>query len=171
MILPVPSLIRLRCPSQARITKLSSFIVRPETINRIVKYLDRVTMGNSMAQHSYERILKEHGFNMNQDDQPRDLAQKLFMLNLDAVKQRYPEENEQGLPGPIVLVPERYDGRYTEGCENPIRVYKSLQCLVYQCSEGNVPETSLYKMLEELEHALAYWIVNNLPEYDKAEWD
>ena len=147
---------------------MSSFIVKPETINRIVSYLDRATRRNSIPQHSYAALLKKYGFSMEDEEQPRDLAGKLFMLNLDAVKQRYPEENKLGLPGPLKLVPSDYDGRFTEG--SPVTVYKSLQCLVYQCSEGNVPETRLYKFLEDLEHLLAYWIVNSLPEYEKAEW-
>jgi hypothetical protein len=60
---------------------------------------------------------------------------------------------------------------YTYTPTSTIQAYKSLQCLSYQCCEGNVPDNPLYKLLEEIENAMARQIVSDLAEYDKAEWD
>jgi hypothetical protein len=41
------------------------------------------------------------------------------------------------------------DYRYRETESVPlVQVLKSLQCWLYQCSEGNVPETELYKLFD-----------------------
>lgn len=48
--------------------------------------------------------------------------------------------------------------------------YKSLACFIYQCSEGEVPETELYKMLEEAQDKLAYKIAMDWANEQGAEW-
>ena len=59
--------------------------------------------------------------------------------------------------------------QYTEA--TMIQVFKSVQCLLYQCSEENVPNQPLYKFLEELENLIARHIISEMPEYEKAQWD
>lgn len=51
-----------------------------------------------------------------------------------------------------------------------IDCYKAISCLLYQCSEGNVPETSLFGELAKLRNDLAGIIVCGLPEYEAAPW-
>ena len=51
-----------------------------------------------------------------------------------------------------------------------IRIYKAMNCLSYQCSEGNVPESPLFKQLEAAIGAVACRVVDLLPEYEKAAW-
>ena len=48
--------------------------------------------------------------------------------------------------------------------------YKTIQCYLYQCYEGNVPETPLFKVLKKLEKEVACYIVENQPEYEEAQW-
>jgi len=48
---------------------------------------------------------------------------------------------------------------------------KSLQCLIYQCSEGSVVKTGLYKKLIEVKNDLQDLIISDMPEYKKAVWD
>jgi hypothetical protein len=54
----------------------------------------------------------------------------------------------------------------------PIQAYKSLQCWLYQCCEGNIPEASkLYTFFDTVvvQH-IANSIITNTPEYEQAEW-
>jgi hypothetical protein len=53
---------------------------------------------------------------------------------------------------------------------NMVSLYKSLQCYLYQCCEGKVPETALYKALQNIANTLARYIVSDLPEYEAANW-
>ena len=47
---------------------------------------------------------------------------------------------------------------------------KAMECLRYQCSEGSIPQSELYQGLGKAIGDLASVIVNELPEYKKAEW-
>ena len=48
--------------------------------------------------------------------------------------------------------------------------FKAIHCLLYQCCEGNVPNSPLYDELNHAAGELAHRIVQDLPEYDKASW-
>jgi hypothetical protein len=50
------------------------------------------------------------------------------------------------------------------------QVYKSLCCLIYQCSEGKVPEEPLFKTLVDIKRIMAGCLISRLPEYNKAFW-
>ena len=53
-----------------------------------------------------------------------------------------------------------------------IQAAKSLDCLSYQCCEGEIPETSaLYKTIDKVRNSICRSIVSNLKEYDTAKWD
>jgi len=93
-------------------------------------------------------------------NESKNLIGRAFLeLNQEAVYQRYCER--------AVVYPYEFPREIPCAL---IQSFKSAQCLRYQCSEGNVPETELYKQLETLIAAMAESIVQELPEYDKAEW-
>jgi hypothetical protein len=52
----------------------------------------------------------------------------------------------------------------------PVEQFKAMCCLLYQCSEGKVPNTPLYHELKRAAGELAQRIVQELPEYEKASW-
>lgn len=85
----------------------------------------------------------------------------LFAMNIDAVRQRYPRDPE----------PESFAYRYENHVNSAVVEFKAIQCLLYQCSEGNVPETPLYRELESVALTVASKIIHSLPEYDAADWD
>lgn len=60
----------------------------------------------------------------------------------------------------------RYDDKLPQWC----RSLKSMECLLYQMSEGKVPETIIYKTLADAIARMRAKIVCSLPEYDAAEW-
>ena len=53
---------------------------------------------------------------------------------------------------------------------NMAALYKSLKCYLYQCTEGDVPESDLYKAIENISTTIAEYIISDLPEYELAAW-
>ncbi len=51
-----------------------------------------------------------------------------------------------------------------------VHVYMSLRCWMYQCSEGSVPETRLFKLMSAVSDSMAHSIVDRLPEVQRAPW-
>ena len=105
---------------------------------------------------------------------PADLGAALLALNVEAVSQRYPND-KRSLPGSRsrgytheqARVPATHDPR-----AKMIFQAKALDCLLYQCSEGDVPERAEYKELLRLRDWLYAQIVRDLPKYDQADaWD
>lgn len=100
---------------------------------------------------------------LNVNDSPceqlDDLGNRLFRLNNEAIFQRYGKREELRLY------------RFKPVNPKKIQQLKSLQCLIYQCTEGKIPETALYHELVERANELAHSIVHDLPEYDQAAWD
>jgi len=87
------------------------------------------------------------------------LARAMFDMNVCAVCQRYPDKLEI------------YEfGYVSEPLPTKIQLIKSLDCFLYQCSEGDAPERPLYKALDHIRLTLCGEYVSNTPEYDKAMW-
>jgi hypothetical protein len=166
---------------------MSSFVVSPEVINRIVTFLDTKSTRNTIHQSEYRRLLakylmipntEESIYNYDYSDAMRIDKQKLvdalYAMNVEAVHQRYGDTSPLTMPGHVPTNKQlaqfgSIPYRYTE--TTMVQAFKSVQCLSYQCSEGNVPDSPLYKFLEELENIIAKQIVSDLPEYEKAKWD
>ena len=103
--------------------------------------------------------------------QPRSLEQltqlgrAFWSMNASAMVQRYPsihgtDEHRDYLGASAAYVyraPRHLD---------MAQMVKSLHCLTYQCSEGDVPECDLYKRLIAAEDALG-----EPHGYDEATWD
>lgn len=117
-------------------------------------------------------------------DSATKIGRRLFALNIEAVMQRYPDCRAQpnDLPGPCDdkgnSIAHEIAAAFT--CEVPAAesvtvdelcaCVKSMHCLQYQCSEGNVPETRLYKALNRAIGRVCEHIVSNLPAYERAPW-
>jgi hypothetical protein len=92
----------------------------------------------------------------------RKLVEGWSAANCEAIKQRYGDENK-----PIKL-PKRLPSP-----PSAVQLVKSLQCLSYQCSEGDVGEGCYVDEMKALHGTiseLCEMIVHNLPEYEAAEW-
>jgi len=88
-------------------------------------------------------------------------ARQLYDMNLEAISQRYEDGINDG-----------YDYKY-ESClpmENQYQLFANIRCLIYQCNEGDVPETDLFKKLEKICDALAYDIITETDEYKATSW-
>ena len=165
---------------------MSSFIVQAEVINRIVTFLDTKASRNTIHQSEYRRLLakyliipntEESIYQYNYTDEmsidKQKLVNALYALNIQAVHQRYGDESPATMPGHVPTNKQLAIGQipYRHVEYSIVQVYKSVQCLAYQCSEGNVPNQPLFKFLEELENTIAKHIVSELSEYEKAKWD
>jgi hypothetical protein len=134
---------------------MSCFVVEDKTINRIVSFL-----ANERDREWYQRQLAlAINFGHTHPDFNQKLGEALLNLNLEAYRQRY-TASEDDLPlykfkWELVSLPQ---------------ALKSLRCLIYQCSEGNVPDTPLYKELDALSHRWALKLCDMVPAYNTADW-
>jgi hypothetical protein len=139
---------------------MSAYVVEDKTINRIVYYLQFLHPSSNVRRELLTVA------NLDAEDGDKLLAGAMFMLNCNAVDQRY--------PGHAKSMPDAFrplDYGYSPLLSTQIQVFKSLRCWLYQCSEGNIPDTSdLYKVMEKVSGHMALEIVSNLPEYEAAEW-
>jgi len=110
-----------------------------------------------------------------------ELHEALYNLNEEAFCQRYPSTNSSGertrYPEnlgfePFNLEAEEYLYRLPLRIkrEDLIPALKATQCLLYQCSEGDVPEHPLFKALEEFIARLAKDYSESSTEYLAAKW-
>ena len=123
---------------------MSAFIVSTETMQRVV--------------HAWpDNGLLPHRTSCESLDA---LGARLFAMNARAVSARYGEPEE---------VPAF---RYRPlGAVHPMHQLKAVECLLYQCSEGNVPNEDDFLALEGLAAKLREKIVNALPSYSEAPWN
>jgi hypothetical protein len=141
---------------------MSAFVVDDQTINGIISHLDAREF-DALARAACATFTLER-----EDAEEGGLGEALRTLNVAAVLQRYPDCSlERGdLPGPSPLLPYQY----TPLLVDAVQALKSLRCLLYQLTEGTIPETPLYRALEALANAWALEIVERLPAYDQARW-
>lgn len=151
---------------------MSAFVVDTATMDRAVSAI--------CARGRYGQILSQfNGVFVDTADAPTTIGRRLFTLNIEAVMQRYPdcENDPTELPGVegCASYPEtyRFSGRLAKPfarIPSLVDGYKALRCLIYQCSEGNVVRSDLYRELESAAGEIAGEIVQMLPDYERAAW-
>jgi hypothetical protein len=98
----------------------------------------------------------------------RSLADAMLAMNLDAFRQRY------GTKTMLEDVAEcvDLDARHRRPLDRlgKVQFFKSLQCFLYQCGEGNVPDRPLFKALQAVEDFLAPTVNQESPGYNAAIW-
>lgn len=152
---------------------MSAFVVSPQTMTRVVTAL----LGRSQYDHA---VIREFaGLDTGAADAGTKIGQRLFKMNIDAVRQRYPDTvaNPEDMPGTYgcakLAKTYKFTGRAGSrlSLKEWVECHKALHCLQYQCSEGNVPQTAQFKELHAAIGSLADHIVSLLPEYETAGWD
>ncbi len=132
---------------------MSAYIVEDKTINKVITFLDNDQNMRSYLHHNL-------GLDLDSHEKAFAFGKKLLALNIQAVNERY-DENKS-------IVPNGYEFHYE--LTDQIGAYKALQCLIYQCSEGDIPKTNLYKMLQEISGYMAHSIVSSLQVYKERPW-
>jgi hypothetical protein len=141
---------------------MSAFMVNDTAINYVVNWLRR-----NRDQFSFSVIphkLKELGFDTSVAGWAERLGYAMFQLNINAVDARY----GNGEAAKFRKLDYRFE--HTEAV-SLMQVLKSLQCWLYQCNEGAVPETELYGLFDtDVQMFLMGKIITSLPEYEEADW-
>ena len=147
---------------------MSSYIVENETINRIVNFIshcaDGYTFeGGRIITADIKWTIEKHNIEAGNDEQRQALGRQLQAMNWAAFCQRYEDGAEW-------VADERpYEYTY-DFPPTLIQAVKAMQCLRYQCTEGNVPDMPLYKALSAIMDSTAMLIVTSSPEYRAAGW-
>lgn len=144
---------------------MSAFICENTTLDRIISALQ--FRRNEYARRPIEAL----GFDvMNGREGKQALGEALRALNVLALKQRYPDDTDDSRPGKTgELTVQSYEYK-SEHHISDVQGYKSLECLLYQCSEGNAPNMPLFKALVQVGDQMAAGIVSRLDAYETANW-
>lgn len=132
---------------------MSAFVLETKIIRRIVTYLNR-------HHRDFVHITNELGYDLQEFKDLKRLTNDLHAMNCAAVSDRYSEACE----------PVEVDFDYYFGDTSQFQVLKSMECLLYNCAEGEVTEKPLFKGLERMISALRHDIISNLMGYKLASW-
>lgn len=155
---------------------MSAFVVSDDCMKRVVLAI--------CARNRYGQIVPRFdGIHTQDENAATEIGRRLFTLNIEAVFQRYPDTQDkpENMPGPVdssgkstalkdaarFVGPRRLTTYATETLVDSV---KAMRCLGYQCAEGDIPETKLYRELREAIGAVACEIVDRMPAYEKASW-
>ena len=139
---------------------MSAFVMNHDRIDRIVTWLEQKTFNEDW---DVLEVLRRHGRSPDNtcwlSKWSNELGSNLHKMNVDAVNACYGSRDEAE---PYHFVRRRVA---------EVQVFKHAECLLYQCSEGKVVETPLYKFLEDLVTVLAGRVARQHPEYEACSWD
>ena len=161
---------------------MSSFMVKSETIATIADFISTVFNDKN---NNTRMAIQDNAYTTIEKLQPQNSYIKtvsikavyaaLSEMNCNALNQRYihgdkaePEQFPKDY-NHFEIARNYHDGAY----EIPASYYqllKSIDCYLYQCSEGNVPESALYKAVQSIRNTLANWIIRNTTAYNAANW-
>lgn len=132
---------------------MSAFEVSNKTMQKVIWGIKTVCRESF---HSPEKLGISDIYDYKQWN---DLGKRLFEMNIEAVNQRYEEKNNTK----VFFI-------YNQPECTKFEALKAMECLLYQCSEGNVIETPLYKELDLYVNLMQKNIIKEMPEYENAEW-
>jgi hypothetical protein len=137
---------------------MSAYMVADETLNRVVEWLYF-----EVAQYPYlrDKLEKASGIDTTAYAWSEALGKAMFELNTLSVNDRYGEGEA------VHFRPLDYQPAHG----SKIQVLKSLQCWLYQCTQGEVVNQPLYQFFQDVvEPYLMSKIICALPEYRAAAW-
>lgn len=138
---------------------MSAFLVSAQTISEIVAGIRWLL--NLPHRPQLAKTLAELGIDTTQEHWEEQLAQAMFALNASAVAQRYHKSAATSFTYQWVPLPA-----------NPYQLLKSIDCWLYQCSEGDVPKSKLYQWFQGAVVTMVLRsIVERSPKYEKAAWE
>jgi hypothetical protein len=133
-------------------TNMSAYVVDDKTINRVV-------WATTQEPHATGRdAMTAHG-------------RALLQMNCDAVNWRYRHNPTAMSELTACHDPEAYQYQMPDSARiNKWQLLKSLQCFLYQCSEGETPQRELFQRVEQQAVALMSELLSKCSEYRDAEW-
>jgi hypothetical protein len=135
---------------------MSAFIVENSTMQRAVNAI-------ALAEGIHDHVACDR------------LGTALFALNVRAVTGRYGDRvGAADLPAPYkhvsIAVPPPTNVHSGAERAKLCVLLKGLECLLYQCAEGDCPECDLYIRADTAAARLRSAIINGLAEYVAAPW-
>lgn len=141
---------------------MSAYVVDDLTINKVISWL-YMESDHSVTRGLCRRTLQKAGYDLVDSEDTERLANDLFSLNVRAVEEKYGEGSAREF--------RSLDFKYCFAMpQDATRTVKALHCLLYQCSEGNVPEDPLYQVLQKIQQQICRGIVVNSRAYELADW-
>lgn len=137
---------------------MSAYLVTPATVDAILTQL-QLRDGETLA-HLFRPFTAP--------DDPRDrldeLGQLVMLMNVDALRACYPNHRHD--------LEQREAAAYTFTARPETAGYalKQLDCLMYQCSEGDVSERPLFEALIRMRQILTDRVLDTVPSYAAAPW-
>ena len=150
---------------------MSAYLVEDKTIN-LIAGLYCYGLQSKYTQPIEPRSLRK----------PSKIAIELKRMNLKALEARYPSDwnfltQHQGITEIDVvdsdgnMAPAFEVSDEEHGDDSLAQKLKHVQCFLYQCSEGNISDTELFKSVEQIKDDLKDMIINELPAYRQASWE
>ena len=139
---------------------MSAFMVSSQTINSLAyKMLDQKDVLRVPCDKRFDNPFKL----LLRFQSWEELSDALHLMNLEAIRQRYGQEYIEGVVGYVDLdaKPKKLSN---------VQFFKSLNCLLYQCSEGDVTDSQLYKELDQFSDGLPMEIMLESKAYGRAKW-
>ena len=136
---------------------MSAYFVEYSTIDNIIS-------GIKASRYDPPNWISKHYLPASFNSMRSRIGKQLLLLNAKALKARYGDQiakmrsdicKYKFTPRPHVSI---------------FQFYKSLSCLHYQCCEGDIPETQLYKDMSKLLDQIAHHIVCEDSKYETATW-
>lgn len=110
-----------------------------------------------------ERCAKDKEKGYKSDAFVEDVARALYNMNRRAIVCRYGDPKRMGVQK------FKFDMAYVEPWTK-IRLYKNIRCFLYQCSEGDVPKSALFGIIERIGYEVSGWVIGEMKEYDASPW-
>jgi|WetSurSiteA1Bulk_404760.scaffolds.fasta_scaffold01123_9 hypothetical protein len=155
---------------------MSAWLVDNDCINRILSAIPHVIEDNYTLRQALYTAMGyaddgSQGWFLPQGWQAK-LGQMMFEMNMTALGDRYGDRLSKPQDWRTETHPDGYTYKYNPLPlkNSPLQQLKSFSCYMYQCSEGDVPDSKLYKALDRIQDQAFYHYVSRLPEYDQAEW-
>ena len=140
---------------------MSAFILDEKGFHQLASELNyHVNYNHQGLQWSVTRFLGDRASISPQ--RIADRVQELYEANVRAVNQRYGDKT------PIAKLNIKVNGSIPRW--SPIQLLKHLECLSYQMAEGDVPESQIYKDLDDLTGNIAKAIISRGEKYEQAKW-
>lgn len=141
---------------------MSAFVVNQKTFSEIYSGLklweDSKNGNNYLIASGIKKLLE--------GKQAEEIIDVLYRLNIRAVNQRYNDEAEENTTREELKKMCEFNPHISRH-----QFLKSLECLHYQMSEGEVPETKSYKLVEQLISNICIAIAHSSDDYEQAHWD
>ena len=99
-----------------------------------------------------------------------EVGRALWAMNVDAVSQRYSHLAHEDGDEWAAAREDAAVYEWTPSEDETVQLYKAAVCWRYQCSEGDVPERELFRLMNRALDAKELRALDETPEYDEAEW-